>query len=91
MRWVIAYDIIDDKIRRKVIKELTVFSNRVQKSVFEGDVGRHRVDQLLEKLEKVIDVKVDSIRCYPLCADCSKQLMIVGIGARVENLEYLIV
>ena len=91
MRWIIAYDIVDDRIRRKVIKELTVYSNRVQKSVFEGDVATGSVKELLKKLEKVIDLKIDSIRCYPVCANCSANMEIIGIGSRVEKLEYMIV
>ena len=91
MQHIIAYDIVDDKNRRKVVKILTQYSFRVQKSVFEGFVSHLNIKELMENLEKVIDPKVDSIRCYPLCKTCAGQLEIIGIGKKTESIAYAIV
>ncbi|MBI1986843.1 MAG: CRISPR-associated endonuclease Cas2 [Nitrospinae bacterium] len=62
---VIAYDIVDDKKRMRVAKELENFGRRVrvQKSVFECLLDERRFLDMKQRVEKLIDLEKDSV-CY---------------------------
>lgn len=91
MQWIITYDIVNDKVRRQVVKILTAYSLRVQKSVFEGQVKQKSIDELMAKLEKVIKIEEDSIRCYQVCQKCEVQMRIIGIGEKSSNVNFMII
>lgn len=79
MRYVISYDISNDKRRRKVVKVLEGVGFRVQYSVFECDLDAQRLNVLRKRLKPLIQPKsTDSIRFYRLCADCSEHIDVIG-------------
>jgi CRISPR-associated protein Cas2 len=90
MKYIISFDIVNDRIRSRVVKILSEYSYRVQKSVFEGLVSKESLEELTKKLEKIIDKKVDSVRMYPLCGKCEPEVKILGIGVKVEKVDYII-
>jgi CRISPR-associated protein Cas2 len=90
MKYVIAFDIVDDRIRSRVVKILSEYAYRVQKSVFEGLISREASEEMQEKLARVIDQKSDSVRIYPLCGKCEPEVRIIGIGSKVEQVDYII-
>lgn len=90
MKYVITFDITGDRIRSRIVKILSEYSYRVQKSVFEGIISKESLAELTQKVEKVIDKKTDSVRIYPLCAKCEQEVSIKGIGKKVEQVEYII-
>ncbi|MBN2107086.1 MAG: CRISPR-associated endonuclease Cas2 [Deltaproteobacteria bacterium] len=78
---VISFDISDDKIRYRVVKELKGVAVRVQKSVFEcADLRESRFIELKKKLEKTIDKSEDTVRYYFLCKGCVPRVEYSGIG-----------
>lgn len=89
---VIAYDIVDDRKRYRVAQDLREYSLRVQKSVFEAP---HLVAQDLQRLrrriESRIDLRVDKVRYYSLCAACRARVQVAGPGAVTEHEEYKII
>ena len=48
----IIYDITDDKHRRNLVKILSSFGLRVQKSAFEALLNKRQYNKLLSKIEK---------------------------------------
>jgi CRISPR-associated protein Cas2 len=90
MKYVIAFDIVGDRIRARVVKILSEYAYRVQKSVFEGLISKESMAELEEKIAKVIDKKSDSVRIYPLCGKCEPEVRIIGTGIKVEEVEYII-
>ncbi|MCO5188131.1 MAG: CRISPR-associated endonuclease Cas2 [Anaerolineae bacterium] len=79
MRYVVSYDISNDKRRRKVVKVLEGVGFRVQYSVFECDLDSQRLKALRKQLKPLIQPKsTDSIRFYGLCADCQKRVDVLG-------------
>lgn len=80
-RWVICYDIPDDKRRTKVAKTLDSYGDRVQFSVFEALLDRRLFAAMMSKLEPLLDPKEDTLRAYPLCAGCVKRQVKIGVGA----------
>ena len=75
---VISYDIPVDRRRNKVAKILTDYGDRVQYSVFEGDLTVKQINQLWQELEKVIAPEEDSLRLYRLCGECAPRVKILG-------------
>lgn len=90
MKYVIAFDIAGDNIRTRVVKILSEYAYRVQKSVFEGIISKESILELQGKVEKIIDKKNDSVRIYPLCGKCEPEVNIIGTGTKVEEVDYII-
>jgi len=90
VKYVIAFDITVDRTRVRVVKVLSEYAYRVQKSVFEGLISKDSLEEMQAKLEKIINKKTDSIRIYPLCKKCEEEVKIIGIGVKVEQVDYII-
>lgn len=76
--WII-YDITNDRARTKVAKrckEAGIY--RVQKSVFLGTIERNRLDELLMRIEDLIDKATDSVYAFPLCQPDFKKVKTLG-------------
>ncbi len=76
--YVIAYDIPDDKRRTKVHKILLGYGKWTQYSLFECFLTRKQLILLGSKLEKYLEARQDSVRFYPLCANCVSRVETVG-------------
>jgi CRISPR-associated protein Cas2 len=70
MYFVVAYDIVKDRRRQKVMNTLKNVGMRVQYSVFECELTMQRANQLLEHLRTLIDPRRDRVNMYPLCDAC---------------------
>jgi len=81
----ICFDIAENKVRYRVVKELKNNGKRVQKSVFEcSDLSEERFLKLKSRLEDHIDHEMDSIRYYLLCRSCVEKVEFSGAGKRPE-------
>lgn len=79
MRLIISYDISSDRRRRKVAQILEGYGYRVQFSVFECDLDARRLAELQRRLRPLVSKKADeSVRFYPLCAECEKRVAVLG-------------
>jgi len=76
--YVIAYDIPDDKRRTKIHKLLLGFGKWTQYSLFECFLSRKDLILLQAKLAKHLVANQDSVRFYPLCANCVSKVETVG-------------
>lgn len=76
--WVI-YDIVSDKIRRKVIK-VTERAGlyRVQKSVFLGSINRNELDELSLQIDDLIKPEKDRVYIFPMCEGDFKKVILKG-------------
>ena len=72
MKYVITYDISNDKRRTKLADLLGKYGMRVNYSVFEIELNQTKLDKLLYEIElkKLINKKYDSLRFYHLCQNC---------------------
>jgi len=68
MKILLTYDISKTKNRTKVATLLEGYGYRVNYSVFELDIKKHKLNELLETLWELCD-KNDSIRVYAFSAD----------------------
>ena len=76
--YVIAYDIPDDKRRTKIHKILLGYGKWTQYSLFECFLTRKELVLLRSKLTEHLVAKEDSVRFYPLCANCVSKVETVG-------------
>lgn len=80
MRYVVAYDIEDDRLRLRIAKILGRYGVRVQKSVFECALEPETITRLTHRLEREIEAAPGNgnVRIYRTCADCLASSLGVG-------------
>jgi CRISPR-associated protein Cas2 len=91
MLYLISYDVSDDNQRRHVMEALKDFGRRVQYSVFECNLDKKALEELVGRLEFDIDPATDSCRLYRLCEACTGQVRILGRGDRYSEPDFVIV
>lgn len=91
MRWVVCYDIGDDRARRKAFRTLQGYGDALEESVFECELEEKDVSELLEKLERLMDPEEDRCHLFPICQDCSAKARVVGRGERLVRKPYYVV
>ncbi|MGO9569891.1 MAG: CRISPR-associated endonuclease Cas2 [Desulfomonilaceae bacterium] len=81
IRWVVAYDVPEDKRRKRIADLLENFGDRVQYSVFEVmAVNDSDMETLLTKVKAILVAKEDRVRLYPLCGSCAGKVIVLGVG-----------
>jgi len=66
----ISYDIGDDRRRRRLMRLVEGYAQRVQYSVFEGWLTESQVRRLLKRAGRYVVAPEDSLRIYTLCGAC---------------------
>ena len=79
----IIYDIVDNKIRLKMVKCLERYGVRIQKSAFEALLNRKQYDAMIGQCSRLINPNIDSFRVYIL--DDLVKIYTWGIGERKEQ------
>lgn len=79
----VAYDVPDDRHRRKLALLLEGFGERVQRSVFECDLTAREYGRLLDRLVRAHRPD-DSIRVYRLPPAVARQTVLLGGPGLVE-------
>lgn len=81
---VLAYDIHNDKRRRRMAKLMEGRATRVQESVFETCMTKKQVMALTrDSLPFLAPSEGDSLRVYRVCADCMRYFNSVG-GTKID-------
>ena len=88
--YVIAYDIPDDKRRTKVHKILLGYGKWTQYSLFECFLTRKQLVLLRSKLAEHLVARQDSVRFYPLCANCVSRVETVGGPPPADTVLFLV-
>ncbi len=84
-RIIVSYDVVSNVRRAKLSKFLKGHLERVQKSVFEGEIGDRRYEALKQDIAKQINQEEDTVRIYTLCERCVASVDIVGTGVYIEH------
>ena len=74
----VAYDIPDEKRRTNVHKVLLGYGKWTQYSLFECFLSRELLVLLRSRLSEYLVEEEDSVRFYPLCANCVNKEETVG-------------
>ena len=89
MFFLVCFDIVDNRVRYRVVKILKGYGTRVQKSVFEcSNMTEYKFMKMQSDLEEVIDHGEDTIRYYPLCRHCVGKVEYSGIGILPDTRAY---
>ena len=91
MRFIVSYDIVDDKRRTKLAKKLCHFGKRVQFSVFEGNLSNEQLKTMEQKILPYINKKEDSLRIYKLCQNCVDSIKSYGIKKGWEEDDVIVI
>ena len=85
MRYLICYDIVNDRRRSKLAKFLLDYGRRVQYSVFECDLPKKVLDAVLKGIVEYVSDDEDSVRFYRLCAECVALVQAFGLQRVVQT------
>jgi CRISPR-associated protein Cas2 len=88
---VVAYDIRDDTRRLRVARVLKNVIERVQRSVFEGELDMNRLKDVEVRVRQHTNDREDSLRIYLLCTRCAAAIRSYGAGSAVDDPDVLIV
>lgn len=80
-RYLICYDVPDDRRRDRIARHLDSFGDRVQYSVFEARLGSEHLEEMRVGLEELLDPEEDRVAVYPLCAACAGKVLRLGRGS----------
>ena|SRR5436305_65772 len=88
--YVIAYDIPTDRRRTKVHRILCGYGTWTQYSLFECWLTRRQLLELQAKLAKHLRPDSDSVRCYPLCRMCQRNVITIGSERPAEAVTVIV-
>jgi len=81
MFYLVCFDIVDNRIRYRVVKVLKKYGYRVQKSVFEcPNLTEKQFLKMKHRIEDTINGIEDTVRYYFLSRDCIWRMEKSGIG-----------
>lgn len=85
-RFIVCYDIADDRRRRRIAELLDAYGDRIQESVFELPIETSLMDKCMNELIKALDQKEDSLTVYRLCASCDDSREYYGVATALRNI-----
>lgn len=91
MQYLICYDISEDRRRERCASTLLDFGRRLQESVFLAVLEKPLIDDLLQRLRKVIEPELDNCHVFPLCEVCAGKMISLTDEAPPEPKEFYIV
>ncbi len=85
MRYVIAYDIVNDRRRNRVAKFLEGEGRRIQKSVFECELSSpEELRRVTTRLKKLLKTAEDCCHIYQVCGECLPKRITLGNAIESE-------
>jgi len=79
MRYMVVYDIADDRLRNRISDLCQEFGVRVQESVFECELEENGLALLVQRLAREIaDASAANVRLYRVCRDCLRASLALG-------------
>ena len=92
MLYVLCYDIVSNRRRKKVADALLDFGGRVQKSTFECDLKTEaKLRELLARVRPLLNPKTDTLRVYRVCAACRQECTLAGLDLAPPPLKKTII
>ena len=86
----IAFDLADDKRRRRLVKVLESFGVRAQESVFEAWLTERERQKLLYQANRQINAEADRLAVYVLSPIDFADIVSLGAGKVAEDITYLV-
>ena len=84
----ITYDIVSTKIRNRLIDKLFDYGfQRIQNSIFIGDISSKKIDKFVKNIEEIIKLREDSVYLFSICEEDFKNG--IFLGKFIENKKYI--
>ena len=91
MRYLVGYDITDDRRRDRIATGLLDFGSRLEESLFLVYADDARYEELLTRLKGLAgDEPLDRIHVIPLCNACWGKAVTFGQGELPEEPDYFV-
>lgn len=75
---ILAYDISDNNARARVAAAVSTWGDRIQRSVYQLTLADDDLDELLQRIEQLINVNRDAVNVYVQCSTCDGKARHVG-------------
>jgi CRISPR-associated protein Cas2 len=85
-RWLISYDICEEKRLRQIAAACEAQASRLQKSLFLADINKDAVPTIREQIETIIQ-SPDRVMLRPICRHCLFRERWQGAGGHPEYRE----
>jgi CRISPR-associated protein Cas2 len=82
---VVAYDVVLNRRRTRLMKKLKKILPRVQKSVFEGPVEDKEIRDVRKAIGAETDAATDTVRVFHLCERCRGRTELFGNSTLVPD------
>ena len=87
MRYIICYDISEQKLRSRVAKYLESFAHRMQYSVFTCESSEKRMEAVRKKLLEIVhDADTPLLMIAPFCQVCAAKVWRFGEPMEKEEI-----
>lgn len=80
-RFVVCYDIADDRRRNAIARMLDAYGDRIQESIFELPVDANRLQECLDNIMERFVPTEDGLIVYALCGSCDDKAQYFGSSA----------
>jgi CRISPR-associated protein Cas2 len=90
VRYLVCYDISEDRRRQRLVDVLLDYGTRVEESVFECVLEASLAEQMIERIHKAVDTVEDKVLVYGLCESCADKVQILGPVERPAQAEFYI-
>lgn len=91
MNLIVAYDIADPRRLQRVAKVMRDYGLRVQKSIYEVDVGPAELVSMHRRVEQELEPSEDGVKFYPLCGRCPALVFAFGLAMGLPDQEQTLV
>jgi CRISPR-associated protein Cas2 len=88
---IVAYDVVSNRRRNRLVKVLKDYGIRVNYSVFECEISKKRVKELRERVDAEIDCREDRILFYTLCRSCQTKKEYIGCQSQSAAVPVIII
>lgn len=79
MKYLICYDIAENRIRRQIVKYLEGFSFRIQESVFSCEASAVEIRRMKQKLLSLTEeASHPRLLVVPICRTCEQNIWLHG-------------
>jgi len=85
MKYLLTYDISDDKIRTAVSRYILKYGERVQLSCFEIECSEEELKEMLFFIKSKIDNYSDSVFVFPISKNMEGAIIEIGIKRTVNS------
>lgn len=84
-RYLVIYDIADNRRIAKTASLLLDYGVRIQRSVFEVMLHEESLAYLKQRLQDILDPDKDGVKIFRLCESCSSRICGIGVNVHLQN------